>query len=99
MLKTLKHVFTTTTNELKRNATNIKFETEFEDILRNDDLYQNKFTMESFLYLCEGLIVRWERLHYDSVSRGMKRKEGNDEGDGNKKTRGELLLISAMGEH
>ena len=76
VLKTLKHVFTTTTNEFKRNVTNIKFETEFEEILRNDDLYPNKSTMERFLYLCEGPIVKWERLHYDSVVRGMKRKEG-----------------------
>ena len=60
--------------------------------------------MERFLYLCDGLIVKWERLHFDSVSRGMKRKEGNDEGDGNKKARGESteykpLLIASVVEH
>jgi hypothetical protein len=103
VLKTLKHLFTTTTNEFKMNVTNIKFEAELEETLRNDDLYQNKSTIERFLYLCKGLIVKWERLHYDSVSRGMKRKEGNEEGEGNKKARGEStgykpLLISSVGE-
>ena len=75
MLKTLKHAFTTTTNEYKRNVTNIKFEAELEEILRNDDQYQTKGTLERFLYLCEGLIVQWERLHFDLVSRGTKRRE------------------------
>jgi hypothetical protein len=69
-------VFSTTTNEFKRNVTNIKFEAELEDILRNDEQYQNRSTLERFLYLGEGLIVQWERLHYDSVSRRMKRKRG-----------------------
>ena len=49
--------FTTTTNEYKRNVTNIKFEAELEEILRNDDQYQTKATLKRFLYLCEGLIV------------------------------------------
>ena len=71
VLKTLKHAFTTTTNEYKRNVTNIKFEAELEE---NHDQYQTKGTLERFLYLYEGLIIQWERLHFDSVSRGMKRK-------------------------
>ena len=68
LLKTLKHAFTTTTNEFRRNVTNIKFEAELEETLRNDDQYQTKATLERFLYLYEGLIVQWERLHFDSVS-------------------------------
>ena len=60
MLKTLKHAFTATTNEFKRNVTNIKFEAELD---RNDDQYQTEGILERFLYLCEGLIVKWERLH------------------------------------
>ena len=55
VLKTLKHAFTTTTNEYKRNVTNMKFEAELEEILRNDDQYQTKGTLERFLYLCEGV--------------------------------------------
>ena len=39
----------TTTNEFKRNVTNIKFEAELEEILRNDDQYQTKGTLERFL--------------------------------------------------
>jgi hypothetical protein len=57
----------TTTNEFKRNVTNIKFEAELEEILRNDEQYQNRSTLERFLYLCKGLIVQWERPHYDWV--------------------------------
>lgn len=96
VLKTLQHVFTTTTNEFKSNVTNIKFEAELEEILRNDEQYQNRSTLERFLYLCEGLIVQWERLHYDSGLTG-------NEGEGNKKARGEStgyksLLISSMRE-
>jgi hypothetical protein len=58
--------------------------------------------LERFLHLCEGLSVKWERLHFDSMSRGMKRKEGNDEGEGNKKARGESsgykpLMIASVG--
>jgi len=39
---------------------------------------------------------------FDSMSRGMKRKEGNDEGEGNKKARGESsgykpLMIASVG--
>ena len=87
-----------------RKHSNIKFEAELEQILRNDDQYQTKGTLERFLYLCEGLIVQWERLHFDSVSRGMKRKEGTDDGEGNKKARGESsgyrpLMIASVGEH
>ena len=78
----------TTTNEFKRNVTNIKFEAELEEILRNDDQYQTKGTLERFLYLCEGLTVKWERLHFDSVSRGMKKKRGMTKERGTKK-RGE----------
>jgi len=93
----LRNVFTTTTNEFKSNVTNIKFEAELEAILRNDEQYQNRSTLEGFLYLCEGLIVQWERLHYDSGLTG-------NEGEGNKKARGKStgykpLLISSMGEH
>ena len=51
VLKTLKHAFTITTNEFRRNVTNIKFEAELEETLRNDDQYQTKGTLERFLHL------------------------------------------------
>ena len=35
---------------------------ELEEILRNDDQYQTKGTLERFLYLSKGLVVQWERL-------------------------------------
>jgi len=71
-----------------------------EKILWDNDQYQTKGTLERFLYLCEGLVVQWERLHFGW---GMNRKEGNDEGEGNKKARGESsgykpLLIASI-EH
>ena len=99
LLKTLRHVFTTTTNEFKRNITNIKFKAELEETHRNDEQYQNRSTLEIFMYLCEGLIVNWERLHNDSASCGVKER-----GERNKKARGEVtgykpLLIATMGEY
>lgn len=62
VLKYLRHVFAATSNVFKREATNIKFEAELAEVLYTDEQYQNKNTMERFLFLCEGLIIRWKRL-------------------------------------
>jgi hypothetical protein len=64
--------------------------------LRNDDLYQNKSTLERFLFLCEGLIIKLEKLHHDSVSQVMKRKEVNEDREGNKKARRESSGYKAL---
>jgi hypothetical protein len=84
-------VFTNTTNEIKRNITNIKFEAELEGNLSNDDLCQNKSTMERFVFLCKDLIVKCKKLNYDSVLREMKSKEVSEDGEGSKKV--------TVGEH
>jgi hypothetical protein len=100
----MQHVFTTSTNEIKRNITNIKFEAELEENLSNDDLYQNKSTLERFLFLCEDLIVKCKKLNYDSALQEMKSKEVSEDGEGIKKARGKSTgykapLIATVEEH
>lgn len=95
MVKNLRHVFTSTSNNFKRETTNVKFEAELEEVPYNERLrtlwrsYQI-FYRERFLFLMESLIIRWERLHYDSVSRDMKRKEVSENGDKSKKSKAEI---------
>ena len=79
---------------------NKAFSNELEEDLRADKEYSEKWTLRGFMRVCEGLIIKWQKAHYDEVVRGGKRKD--TEADSDKSTRqraGSSSVIVKAGEY
>ena len=53
--------------------------------LRVDKEYSEKWTLRGFMRVCEGLIIKWQKAHYDEVVRGGKRKDTEADSDKSKR--------------
>jgi hypothetical protein len=72
-LKDLARVFTNSSNPHRSLDSNRAFAAEFEEELAKVPGYSEDPTLRVFLCVCEGLILKWQRAHFDSLSRGGKR--------------------------
>jgi hypothetical protein len=72
-LKDLARVFTNSGNPNRSLDSNRAFAAEFEEALAQVPGYSEGPTLKVFLRVCEGLILKWQRAHFDSLSRFGKR--------------------------
>jgi hypothetical protein len=68
-LKDLARVFTNSGNPNRSLDSNRAFAAEFEEALAQVPGYSEGPTLKVFLHVCEGLILKWQRAHFDSLSR------------------------------
>ncbi len=72
-LKDLARVFTNSSNPHRSLDSNKAFAAELEEALAQVQGYSEDPTLKVFLRVCEVLILKWQRVHFDSLSRGGKR--------------------------
>ena len=72
-LKDLARVFNNSSNPHRSLDSNKAFAAELEEALAQVQGYSEDPTLKVFLRVCEGLILKWQRVHFDSLSRGGKR--------------------------
>jgi len=72
-LKDLARVFTNSSNPHWSLDSNKAFAAELEEALAQVQRYSEDPTLKVFLRVCEVLILKWQRVHFDSLSRGGKR--------------------------
>ena len=69
VLKYLPRVFVSSSNPHGRTDTTKAFSNELEEDLRADKEYSEQRTLRGFMRVCEGLIIKWQKAHYDEVLR------------------------------
>ena len=100
VLKYLPRVFVLSSNPHGRTDANKAFSNELEGDLRADKEYSEKWTLRGFMRVCEGLIIKWQKAHYDEVVRGGKRKDTEADSDKFKRQRaGSSSVIVKAGEY
>ena len=72
-MKDLARVFTHSSNPHRSLDSNRAFQAELEKALAQVAGYSEGPTLKVFLRVCEGLILKWQRAYFDSLSRGGKR--------------------------
>ena len=87
VLKYLPRVFTASSNPYGK--------TELEADLRADKEYSEGWSLQGFMRVCEGLILKWQKAHYDG-----KREDTDVDSDKSKKQRaGISSLVVKAGEY
>ena len=100
MLKYLPRVFVSSSNPHGKTDAFKAFSNELEEDLRADKEYSEKWTLRGFMRVCEGLIIKWQKAHYNEVVRGGKRKETEADSDKSKRQRaGSSSVIVKAGEY
>ena len=102
ILKYLSRVFVSSSNPHGRTDANKAFSNELEEDLRlrADKEYSEKWTLRGFMRVCEGLIIKSQKAHYDEVVRGGKRKDTEADSDKFKRQRaGSSSVIVKAGEY
>jgi len=100
VLKYLPRVFTASSNPYGKTDTNKAFTTELEADLRADKEYSEGWSLQGFMRVCEGLIFKWQKAHYDEVVRSGKRKDTDMDSDKSKKQRaGTSSSVVKAGEY
>ena len=100
VLKYLPRVFVSSSNPHGRTDANKAFSFELEEDLRADKEYSEQRTLRGFMRVCEGLIIKWQKAHYDEVVRGGKRKDTEADSDKSKRQRaGSSSVVVKAGEY
>jgi hypothetical protein len=85
VLKYLPRVFTATSSPHVKTDTNKAFTNELEEDLRADKDYSERWTLQGFMRVCEGLIIKWQKAYYDEMVRSGKRKDTEVDSDKSKR--------------
>jgi hypothetical protein len=90
-------VFTATNG---KTDTNKAFTNELEEDLRADRDYSEGWTLLGFMRVCEGLIIKWQKAHYDEMVRSDKRKDTEVDSDKSKRQRaGSASIVVEAGQY
>jgi hypothetical protein len=100
VLKYLPRVFTASSNPHGKTDMNKAFNNELEADLRADKEYSDRWSLKGFMQVCERLIFKWQKAHYDEVVRNGKRKDTDGDADKTKKQRaGPSSAVMKAGEY
>jgi hypothetical protein len=106
VLKDLLYAFVGTGNPWRDTNSNAMFHQEFEQALREDEVFQGDRTLKRFLLLCERLIHKWQQNYYLTDWRSGKRALDEPSGvtKDSKKSKGipaprAIALSATVGDH
>jgi hypothetical protein len=92
-LKDLARVFTSSSNPHRSLDSNKAFSTELQEELAQVPGYSEDPTLKVFLRVCDGLILKWQRAHFDNLNRGGKRANSGGQVQGNEANRSKRTRV------